>query len=106
VTPVKPTEPGTTQTNENNTETPVKNTTNVSLNNNVSTLGSVSTTNEKSLPTTGAMQKEGYNLESVSTTNEKSLPTTGEKPANWAVVVGGLIPLTAATVLYLLKRKY
>ncbi|QIW57370.1 LPXTG cell wall anchor domain-containing protein (plasmid) [Pseudolactococcus raffinolactis] len=82
VTPVKPTEPGTTQTNENNTETPVKNTTNVSLNNNVSTLGS------------------------VSTTNEKSLPTTGEKPANWAVVVGGLIPLTAATVLYLLKRKY
>ena len=106
VTPVKPTEPGTTQTNENNTETPVKNTTNVSLNNNVSTLGSVSTTNEKSLPTTGAMQKEGYNLEPVSTTNEKSLPTTGEKPANWAVVVGGLIPLTAATVLYLLKRKY
>ena len=82
VTPVKPTEPGTTQTNENNTETPVKNTTNVSLNNNVSTLGS------------------------VSTTNEKSLPTTGEKPANWAVVVGGLITLTAATVLYLLKRKY
>ena len=82
VTPVKPTEPGTTQTNENNTETPVKNTTNVSLHNNVSTLGS------------------------VSTTNEKSLPTTGEKPANWAVVVGGLIPLTAATVLYLLKRKY
>ena len=106
VTPVKPTEPGTTQTNENNTETPVKNTTNVSLHNNVSTLGSVSTTNEKSLPTTGAMQKEGYNLEPVSTTNEKSLPTTGEKPANWAVVVGGLIPLTAATVLYLLKRKY
>ena len=106
VTPVKPTEPGTTQTNENNTETPVKNTTNVSLNNNVSTLGSVSTTNEKSLPTTGAMQKEGYNLEPVSTTNEKSLPTTGEKPANWAVVVGGLITLTAATVLYLLKRKY
>ena len=82
VTPVKPTEPGTTQTNENNTETPVKNTTNVSLHNNVSTLGS------------------------VSTTNEKSLPTTGEKPANWAVVVGGLITLTAATVLYLLKRKY
>ena len=41
-----------------------------------------------------------------STTNEKSLPTTGEKPANWAVVVGGLITLTAATVLYLLKRKY
>ena len=82
VTPVKPTEPGTTQTNENNTETPVKNTTNVSLNNNVSTLGS------------------------VSTTNEKSLPTTGEKPANWSVVVGGLITLTAATVLYLLKRKY
>ena len=39
-------------------------------------------------------------------TNEKSLPTTGEKPANWAVVVGGLITLTAATVLYLLKRKY
>ena len=106
VTPVKPTEPGTTQTNENNTETPVKNTTNVSLNNNVSTLGSVSTTNEKSLPTTGAMQKEGYNLEPVSTTNEKSLPTTGEKPANWSVVVGGLITLTAATVLYLLKRKY
>ena len=106
VTPVKPTEPGTTQTNENNTETPVKNTTNVSLHNNVSTLGSVSTTNEKSLPTTGAMQKEGYNLEPVSTTNEKSLPTTGEKPANWAVVVGGLITLTAATVLYLLKRKY
>ncbi|KEH52046.1 MucBP domain-containing protein [Streptococcus macedonicus] len=82
VTPVKPTEPGTTQTNENNTETPVKNTTNVSLHNNVSTLGS------------------------VSTTNEKSLPTTGEKPANWSVVVGGLITLTAATVLYLLKRKY
>ena len=82
LTPVKPTEPGTTQTNENNTETPVKNTTNVSLHNNVSTLGS------------------------VSTTNEKSLPTTGEKPANWAVVVGGLITLTAATVLYLLKRKY
>ena len=81
VTPVKPTEPGTTQTNENNTETPVKNTTNVSLHNNVSTLGS------------------------VSTTNEKSLPTTGEKPANWAVVVGGLITLTAATVLYILKRK-
>ena len=81
VTPVKPTEPGTTQTNENNTETPVKNTTNVSLHNSVTTLGS------------------------VSTTNEKSLPTTGEKPANWAVVVGGLITLTAATVLYLLKRK-
>ena len=82
VTPVKPTEPGTTQTNENNTETPVKNTTNISLHNSVTTLGS------------------------VSTTNEKSLPTTGEKPANWAVVVGGLITLTAATVLYLLKRKY
>ena len=81
LTPVKPTEPGTTQTNENNTETPVKNTTNVSLHNSVTTLGS------------------------VSTTNEKSLPTTGEKPANWAVVVGGLITLTAATVLYLLKRK-